>query len=519
MTYSHNLLNAKVHSFEHKLARIAVMFSSKCPFFVKLIQCNINIPIKIKMFKLAVYLRSDGVSLNPFACNLLHVYMCDHVIIMDKEIFDQAYMSMSKIRVAATIVIGEGSFVNVTFVKDFKECMQLVASEYKERTWWVVGNNLLMNELIWNGLVMDIHLSKCYAKKGTREWDIRTEQIIYQTTLFDKSLLGNPEMEFTLLSSVKTPRTKQTKHYLRRNHEEQSLLATMKSILLYGHIRPNRTGINTRCMFAQQFEYHMIERVDPETGLSSFRLPLLTTKKMFLRGVFEELKWFLGGCTNSKILEEKGINIWKGNSSRAFLDSVGLSDYEEGECGPIYGFQWRHFGATYVPNKTDYTGEGIDQVAQVIESLQKDPFSRRHIINAWNVADIDKMALPPCHHTYQFMCHEENGKIYLSVFLYQRSCDAFHGLGFNICSLGIFLMLMCHQTGYFPYALYHSISDMHIYETHFDAASKQIEREPYMFPYIRVGCEPKMNIEDYEFSDIIVENYNHYPSIKADMVV
>lgn len=180
------------------------------------------------------------------------------------------------------------------------------------------------------------------------------------------------------------------------NLEEQRLLDVMSDIITNGHKRPNRTGTNTRSVFGKMFEYRMEESIHPESGEFMYRLPLLTTKKMFIRGVFQELKWFLNGGTNSKDLEALNVNIWKGNTSREYLDKIGLDHYDEGETGPIYGFQWRHWGAEYISGKKAYSNEGIDQVKRVIESLKSDPYSRRHIISGWNVQDLDKMCLPPC---------------------------------------------------------------------------------------------------------------------------
>lgn len=180
------------------------------------------------------------------------------------------------------------------------------------------------------------------------------------------------------------------------NLEEQCLLDTMSDIIVNGYKRPNRTGTDTRSLFGKMFEYHMEESIHPESGEPMYRLPLLTTKKMFIRGVFQELKWFLNGGTDSKDLEALNVNIWKGNTSKEYLDKIGLGHYEEGETGPIYGFQWRHWGAEYIPGKKAYSNEGIDQVKRVVESLKNDPYSRRHIISGWNVQDLDKMCLPPC---------------------------------------------------------------------------------------------------------------------------
>lgn len=180
------------------------------------------------------------------------------------------------------------------------------------------------------------------------------------------------------------------------NLEEKHLLNTMQDIISNGHVQQNRTSIPTRSVFGRMFEYQMIQQVDPKSNEPMYRIPMLTTKKMFLRGIFEELMWFLNGRVDAKELQAKKVRIWDGNTSREYLDRVGLTEYEEGETGPIYGFQWRHWGAEYVSGKKEYNREGLDQVAQTVYSLKTDPFSRRHIISGWNVADLDKMCLPPC---------------------------------------------------------------------------------------------------------------------------
>ncbi len=470
------------------------------------------------MFKLAAYQRADGTSVNPLCCDHLRAYISDNVLIMTIQMYNEVKHTLSKIRAVATIIVGEGSEPNFVYVKDFNQCLKLVCDKYPSYAWWVIGDNNFANELIWKGVIMDIHLSKCYGKKHTREWNSRTQNLLKDNTLLDYSLIIMPAMSFTMLSNVKISRTKTMKHYYRRNHEEMNLISAMRKTIVFGFDRPNRTGTNTKALFGQHFEYVIDERVHPKTGISSFRLPLLTTKKMFVRGVFEELKWFLSGCTNSKALEDKGVNIWKGNSSRAFLDQIGLYNYGEGECGPIYGFQWRHAGAEYIPNKCDYTGEGVDQIANVVESLQKDPFSRRHIINAWAPNQLSQMVLPPCHVLLQFMCHERNNQKYLTLSMTQRSCDVFLGLPFNICSIVMLLVIMAHRVNMKPFKIIHNVNDFHIYESHFDKVNEQLGREPFMFPFVRVNNHTNKNLEDYEFDDLLIEDYYSHSKLTASMV-
>ena len=484
------------------------------------------------MFKLAAFIRSDGVSINPFACKQLCYYIRNGVIISTQDMYEQTagfdILKSTGVTVLKCVVIGDKNNSleaglntdNVMFVDTISECIKYLSDKFNYNEWWFVGDNATANNLIWKGLIMDVHLSKSYANKYSHEWNNIEPHVLNQPEMLNKTLLDHPNMEFELVSTTRIDlsMSKTIRHYMRRNTEESNLLMTMNQIITQGFKRPNRTGVNTRCLFGKLFEYNMIEKIDPDSGKSSFRLPLLTTKKMFTRGIFGELIWFLSGGTNSKDLEKNKINIWKGNTSREYLDSIGHPDYEEGECGPIYGFQWRHAGAKYIQGKHDYTGEGIDQVAQVIESLQNDPYSRRHIINAWNVQDLSEMCLPPCHVLYQFMVHEEEGQKYLSLMMYQRSCDTFLGLPFNICSLGMFLTIMAHRVNMKPFKIVHSVADMHIYENHIEAASKQIQREPCMFPYISINCDPKDKLEDYTFDDIKIDDYYSHTPIKGTMV-
>jgi len=469
------------------------------------------------MFKFTTYLYSDGSSANPFSNAYIRSFLRDGVVIMSQSMHDMVCETNDfNLFESKMVIIGEGAREGVTFVQTVEACVKHLSDNYITREWWFVGDNAMANDLILKGLIMDVHLVKNYTQEGSAEWARIIQNALPPSAAFNKANMN----KFDLISTVVSHESAETtiRHYIRRNMEETHLLGVMNEIITHGFKRPNRTGVDTRALFGKQFEYHMYENVDVATGRSSFRLPLLTTKRMFIRGVFGELIWFLRGGTNSKDLEAQGINIWKGNTSRAFLDKIGLDNYDEGEGGPIYGFQWRHFGAKYIQGKSDYTGEGVDQVQQVIDSLQTDPFGRRHIINAWNASDLSKMCLSPCHVLYQFLVHEKDGQKYLTLSMYQRSCDVFLGLPFNICSMGMLLLMMSHRVGMKPWKLIHSVADAHLYETHIEAATKQTHREPCMFPYISINCEPKDKLEDYQFSDITIDNYFHHSAIKADMV-
>jgi thymidylate synthase len=244
--------------------------------------------------------------------------------------------------------------------------------------------------------------------------------------------------------------------------------------------------------------------------------PLITSKKMYWKGIVEELLWFLKGHTNSKELSDKGIHIWDGNSSREYLDSVGHHEREEGDCGPIYGYQWRHFNAPYVSCNEPPVG-GVDQLQECIRLLREDPTSRRIFMSAWNPSQLPEMCLPPCHVSYQFYVNANNE---LSCMMYQRSGDMFLGVPFNIASTSLLVYILAHMTDKKPGKVFICIGDAHIYEEHQDAVREQMTRfeKLYPFPQLRINCEKRERVEDYTFEDFELVNYQCHPAIKAPMI-
>lgn len=242
--------------------------------------------------------------------------------------------------------------------------------------------------------------------------------------------------------------------------------------------------------------------------------PLLTTKRVFFRGIAEELLWFIRGCTDAKELQAKNVHIWDGNSTREFLDKAGFTDREEGDLGPVYGFQWRHFGAEYRTCHDDYTGQGVDQLQEVISTLKTRPYDRRIIMSAWNVVDIPKMALPPCHCLVQF--YVANGE--LSCQLYQRSADVGLGVPFNIASYALLTHMIAHVTGLKPGEFIHTTGDTHVYRNHVEPLKEQLTREPRPFPKLEIKRKVE-SIDDFKFEDFDVKDYNPHPSIKMEMAV
>jgi dihydrofolate reductase/thymidylate synthase len=241
--------------------------------------------------------------------------------------------------------------------------------------------------------------------------------------------------------------------------------------------------------------------------------PLLTTKRMGYKTILRELLWFIQGSTDNKLLQEKRVHIWDQNASKEFLQSRDLP-YEEGDLGPIYGFQWRHSGAEYKGCHENYGGKGYDQLQEVIRLLRDDPHSRRIVMSAWNPTDLDKMALPPCHVLCQFYVDDDNR---LDCQLYQRSGDMFLGVPFNIASYACLTHILAKITGYKPGKLIHILGDAHIYESHIHQVRTQIERVPVRFPNI-VLQDSLQTIDTLEEEMISIEGYQSYPSIKGSMV-
>ncbi len=282
-------------------------------------------------------------------------------------------------------------------------------------------------------------------------------------------------------------------------------------ILEHGEDRPDRTGTGTRSVFGYQTRYDLREG-----------FPLLTTKKMYLRPIAEELLWFIKGDTNIKYLVDRNVKIWNewpyedfkksedfnGETLEEFVEKIKNDDEfakKHGNLGPVYGAQWRNFN-----------NEGTDQLMKLIDSLKNNPFSRRHIISAWNPSQVDEMALPPCHTLMQF--YVSSDKKYLSCQLYQRSADTFLGVPFNIASYALLTCMLAQVCGYEPKEFIHTIGDAHIYKNHFDVVKTQIEREPLPLPHLVLNKDID-NLFDFKIEDIKLEGYQSHGPLKGNVSV
>lgn len=263
----------------------------------------------------------------------------------------------------------------------------------------------------------------------------------------------------------------------------KNYLDLLQDILNNGVHKGDRTGTGTQSVFGRQLRYDLSEG-----------FPLVTTKRIHLKSVIHELLWFLSGDTNISYLKENGVKIWDDWAD------------ENGDLGPVYGSQWRTWEA---PN-----GEKIDQIAAVIDSIRNNPDSRRHLVSAWNVAEINNMKLPPCHFAFQFYVAE--GK--LSCMLTMRSVDTFLGLPFNIASYALLTHMIAQQCDLEVGDFIWSGGDVHIYSNHVEQVKTQLEREPYALPKLVIKRKPD-SIFDYKFEDFEFENYQHHPGIKAPIAV
>ncbi|KAH1123625.1 hypothetical protein GLYMA_06G010600v4 [Glycine max] len=282
-------------------------------------------------------------------------------------------------------------------------------------------------------------------------------------------------------------------------HEEYLYLKLVQDIIAEGTTKGDRTGTGTLSKFGCQMRFNL-----------RGNFPLLTTKKVFWRGVVEELLWFISGSTNAKVLQEKGIHIWDGNASREYLDGVGLTEREEGDLGPVYGFQWRHFGARYTDMHHDYSGQGFDQLLDVINKIKRNPDDRRIILSAWNPVDLKLMALPPCHMFAQFyVAHGE-----LSCQMYQRSADMGLGIPFNIASYALLTCMIAHVCDLIPGDFIHVIGDAHIYRNHVRPLQEQLHNQPKPFPTLKINPKKK-DIDSFVAADFKLIGYD--PHQKIDM--
>lgn len=415
------------------------------------------------------------------------------------EFFDLAE-KLSEEKILENIFVIGGSQIYKEFIEKFPENLNLIFQTYIQKDFECDAFFELPKNLI-----------PLFASKTMI--DLTEPELC-----FDFRILANPKVFENLQSQVDISSTKKITsacgniskiidpYYLNLHppHEEFQYLNALHDIIENGFEKSDRTGVGTISKFGLTMKFDC-----------SKSFPLLTTKDTFWRGIVEELIWFINGDTNAKHLQEKKIHIWDGNASREFLDKLGFTEREEGDLGPVYGFQWRHSGANYKSMHDNYESEGIDQLMNCINDIKNNPDSRRIIMCAWNPKDLGLMALPPCHILCQFYVEKNET---LSLQMYQRSADMGLGVPFNIASYSLLLCMIAQITNMKVGNFIHTIGDAHIYKSHVEAIKKQLQRVPRPFPILKINQDVK-EIDKFKFSDFQLINYHPYPKIKMDMAV
>ncbi|NET72899.1 MAG: thymidylate synthase [Sphaerospermopsis sp. SIO1G2] len=281
----------------------------------------------------------------------------------------------------------------------------------------------------------------------------------------------------------------------------QTYLDLLSHVLEHGEVREDRTGVGTIGVFGYQMRFDQRQ---------SF--PLLTTKKLHLRSIIHELLWFLRGRTDNAWLNAHGVSIW---DEWATKEQCARFDRAEGDLGPIYGHQWRNYGATQHEDGR-YRDDGVDQIAWLLNEIMTNPSSRRLIVTGWNPAEANRVALPPCHTLFQFYVQQSTGE--LSCQLYQRSADIFLGVPFNIASYALLTCMIAQVTGLKPGSFVHTLGDAHLYQNHIDQAQLQLSRDPREGPTLWLNPDVQ-NLMDFTFDDIRIDHYHPHPGIKAPVAI
>jgi dihydrofolate reductase/thymidylate synthase len=390
--------------------------------------------------------------------------------------------------------------------------------------YFIIGGAQIYNLAVESGNPLIIHATEIYGlDKECDTFFPKLEGLeIKDVSKFMQPASSKNENAFSIWFRFITYTRGIAHTFIGRNNwqcEETPYLELMRRIIETGKSNDDRTGVGTVSLFGAMLKYQLQDT-----------FPISTTKRIPLRMVFEELMLYISGCTDNRILQEKGIHIWDGNTSREFLDKRGLTEYREGDFGETYGFNMRHYGASYRGCDVEYPpeGYGFDQLANAINLIKNDPYSRRIIIDLWNPATQDKAALPSCLCKYQFNVDVSKKELNLAIYL--RSSDYFLANNWNTCTGALLVHMICALEGVnlTPGELTVFVADAHIYKSHVEQVRENLRREPYPFPKLVIKpqlrnnqnqTEKRQNIEDFRWEDIELIGYRSHPSIKADMAV
>jgi len=427
-------------------------------------------------------------------------------VVMGKNTFLSIYkMSPDKFLIDRNVFVltNDSEFIrnfiniDVTFIRSIDDIFVIDSPS-------IIGGSTLINA-IYKNPKYSRKIEKIYLTKFDNEYTITDNTV----TIEDIPENFKVQNKYTVEEKVKVLNEKDIRKisvdyitYNQKNHYELPYLKTLHDLLK----KPLR---NTRnALVHSDFDFNT------EYDCRDGKLPIFSTKHVATGLIIKELLWFIKGQTDNEILQKQNCRIWNGNSTAEFIKNQGLP-YKENDLGPIYGFQWRHAGAEYIDCKTDYTNKGIDQLKNAEDLLKNNKFSRRILISAWNVADLHKMNLVPCHCLMQFYVNTNDE---LCLKLTQRSGDMFLGVPFNVTSYCILLHLMAKKTNLKPGKLYHSIGDIHIYESHREAVQEQLNEKVRYDEYPTISIEDFDDWDDLTFSHIKIENYLPGKKINAPMI-
>jgi dihydrofolate reductase/thymidylate synthase len=432
-----------------------------------------------------------------------------NVVIMGKNTWNSLPIKPLSNRIniiVSTTITGTTLLKNTYFVNSFNKALEL-GNKFEDI--FIIGGERIYKEALNHELCQILHLS-------ILDEDYKCDTFFPQDYLYNFKIISDQINDNYIYRKCKRLTNSDI-----INTDEIQYLNLIEKVLKEGIYINDRTGIGRITLMGTQMRFN----------LENNTLPLLTTKKMFTKGIIGELLWMINGQTDSKILEKQGINIWKGNSSKQFLKTNNLN-YDEGECGPIYGFQWRRFGANfseiYMINSLfdkkitdiilDYLNinKGYDQIAECIRLIKEEPNSTRIIISGWNPTQLKEQVLPACHTLYQF--YVDSYKKTLSCMLTLRSNDIGLGMPYNICSASLLTYMFAEVCNLKPKELIYSVGNYHIYSNHVEQLKIQMTHKPFNFPTFNFKRKIN-NIDNFKIDDFDITNYQSYPSIKMEMAV
>lgn len=414
----------------------------------------------------------------------------NNVVIMGRKTYESIGKPLSN---RINIVISKTLKTNnndLLIFSDIWECVKECYKNFSELECFVIGGEeiysaflkyRLIKTIYWNKIKKNYDCDKFLRIRDKKYYDIKGDFF---------------ESQFDVINCITEAHVLQY-----ANNEEKKMLGLMREILEVGETRDERTGTGAKSLFGKQFEF----------CLRDHKFPLMTSKKLSLRFIFEELMFYLRGQTDNTVLEKKNIYVWTPNTSRKFLDGRGLNDLPVGDMGHSYGFSFRHFGAQYVDCNTDYTGKGFDQIKYLIKEMKENPTSRRLRISLWEPNHMHKAALPPCLEQYQFYVSNDG---YLDCMMTQRSSDFFTAGGWNVATGALLTYLLAHFCDLKPNRLVWNIGDIHIYNNLVEQVETQLSRVCHNYPFLFINGDPK-KIEDFQYENLELVGYKAEPHIKG----